>query len=93
MENLTCKILSKLSQSPSSLYQTDHPTNDFVLNYSKLWISFEEFEKLREFFPFFSSKPLISGLLFSKSKKPHSKWFKAKLYSLYQDHLILYAVC
>ncbi len=93
MELTNAKIIEKLSKANSFLYQSSNSTNDYNLDYNKLWIPHSEFLALQQTFPYLSSQTLISGILFSKSKKPEkSQWFKAKFYCLCKDHMILYSV-
>ena len=94
MEAANIKILNKLSKSTPLLYQSHSPTDDFPLDFDKLWIPYFQFLDLQHSFPYFSCNPLISGILFSKSSKnpKYSQWFRAKFYGLYKDRLILYSV-
>ena len=94
MEWVNAKIASKISKAGSHLYQDPHETNDFPLDYSQFWLSYAEFEVLQQKYPYFSSNPLISGILFSKrtehTKKP--QWFHSKFFTLFKDRLILHSV-
>ena len=93
MIDIQAKILEKITIHKSLLYQTSDLTNDYSLDLANLWIPYSKFLVLQHEFPYFSSQPLISGILFSKSKKTKSsKWFRAKFYSLYKDHMVLYSV-
>ena len=94
MEWVNAKIASKISHAGSHLYQDPHVTNDFPLDYSKFWLSYAEFEVLQQKYPYFSSNPLISGILFSKRRenKQKSQWFQSKFFTLFKDRLILHSV-
>ncbi len=56
----------------------------------KLWISFNDFQKIEKEFPFFSKNPLIEGLLFKKSNE--TTWFHNKYFTLYQDRLVNFEI-
>ncbi len=93
MEIISSKISQKLTHSPSILYQTNHPTEDYSIDYNTLWIPYSDFLSLQQIYPYFSDQPLISGFLFSKKTKPSkTQWIRAKFYSLYKDRLIIYSV-
>lgn len=93
MEIVHYKISKKLNQNNSVLYQERKPTDDFPFDPSKLWLSAAEFEALESQYPYFSSVPIISGMLFSKSKKANKdRWFKAKFSSLFKDYIVFYSV-
>ena len=91
MELVSQKILNKISRINPILFQANHQTDDYLLDLSTLWMSNSDFIHLQDSYPYFSDKLLISGILFSKSKKPNH-WFKAKFYCLYKDRLVLYNV-
>ena len=93
MYSANSKITKKLIKSSPELYQSNHPSDDYEFNLNQLWISDSDFIKIQTSFHFFSTQPLISGILFCKSKKKkYSQWYKAKFYSLYRDRLVLYSV-
>ncbi len=93
MELIHAKISQKLTHSPSILYQTNHPTEDYSIDYNILWIPYSDFNSLQQIYPYFSDQPLISGFLFSSRKKTNkTHWFRAKFYCLYKDRLIKYSV-
>lgn len=75
---------------PSFFDEFEDPRKDYEIDFNKLWISLDEFDKLELNFQFFSSELLIEGILFKKSSK--SDWFRNRYYELYQDRLICYKV-
>lgn len=92
MDLLKLKIFKKLSKHDCVLYQNMSPYDDYELE-PKLWLSNSQFLTIKSSFHCFSSEPIFSGILFSKSKKKKkTQWFKAKFYDLYTDRLVLFSV-
>lgn len=63
---------------------------EYEFDIDKFWLSYSEYQKIEENFPYFSRNPLIEGILFKKSKK--TAWFRNRFFILYQDRLVYYKV-